>query len=157
MSAQPANNQLLAAEYAADRHVEGFGQAKDLYSFRTPWWPRSAIDATGGEMIGDMMGSNAYRDLPTLNSGAVSKMSFVGVTRDVYGSPLPNCVVKLFKTVGGGVPDLKDLLIDQTTSDATTGAFLLTTPHHSDTHYIVAYKAGSPDVAGSTVNTLVGA
>lgn len=156
-SAQSANKQLLAAEYAADLHVEGFGQAQDLYSFRTPWWPRSALDATGGEMIGDMMGSNACRDLPVLNSGAVAKVAFAGVSRDAYGSILVGCTVKLFKTADGSYPGSKDLKMDEVISDLTTGAFVLFSPWYPDTHYIVSYKAETPDVMGCSVNTLIGA
>jgi hypothetical protein len=126
------------------------------FSFKTPWWPRSAFDATGGEMIGDMMGSLNPWEPPSLNSGAVSKLAFVGVSRDEYGSILVACLMKLFKTADGNFPDTKDRILDTFTSDATTGAFLLLTPY-AEAHYITLYKSGSPDRQGISVNTLVGA
>jgi hypothetical protein len=81
--------------------------------------------------------------------GIASRLGFVGVTRDQYGTPTGNCVVQLFRTSD-------DLFIMEITSDAN-GNFLLQSIYTPDTHYIVAYKAGSPDIFGTTVNTLVGA
>lgn len=69
-----------------------------------------------------------------------------GVTRDSTGVALGNCVVQLFRTVN-------DVLVVETTSDAN-GNFAITAG--GDGFYIVAYKVGSPDVAGTTLNTLIG-
>jgi hypothetical protein len=55
-------------------------------------------------------------------------------------------VVDLFRTGG-------DIFVNTTTSDGS-GNFTIVTPNNSGTFYLVAYKAGSPDVAGTTVNTL---
>lgn len=124
-----------------------------IVAFTSPWWPRGAgLDASGGGML-EAVGWA----LPTFYSGAISKMAFIGVTRDAYGSILPSCITKLFKTTDGAYAGTKDVLLDQTTSDATTGAYTLYTLYYPDAHYIVAYKAGSPDVEGTTVNTLIGA
>lgn len=125
-------------------------------SYRTPWWPRSSFDASGGEMIGDMMGYTGGFERPTLNSGAVSKLAFLGVSRDAYGSVLPSCVMKLFKTADNNYPDSRDRILDQQTSDSTTGAFTLVTPY-AEAHYITLVKDGSPSVQGISVNTLLGA
>jgi hypothetical protein len=81
--------------------------------------------------------------------GSASRVGFVGTTRDQYGAPLGGCAVQLFRTSD-------DLFIMEQTSDAN-GNFLLQSWYTPDTHYIVAYKAGSTDVFGTTVNTLVGA
>lgn len=70
-----------------------------------------------------------------------------GSTKDSTGTALGNCDVHLFTT-------LDDLEVQQSVSDAS-GHFAL--PVHSGiSHYIVAYKSGSPDVAGTTIDTLVG-
>ena len=72
-----------------------------------------------------------------------------GVTRDSAGAILGGCTVKLFGTA-------TDVLIATTTSDAGTGAYSFATFALGSTeYYAVAYLAGSPDVAGTTVNTLV--
>jgi hypothetical protein len=68
-----------------------------------------------------------------------------GTTRDSSGAPLGNCKVSLF-TKG-------DVEIAETRSDGA-GAFTFTTNQNSGTYYLVAYLAGSPDVAGTTANTL---
>ena len=87
--------------------------------------------------------------LRRITAGAASRVGFVGVTRDQYGAPVGSCVVQLFRTSD-------DLFIMEQASDAS-GNFLLQSWYSPDTHYIVAYKAGSPDIFGTTVNTLVGA
>jgi hypothetical protein len=71
-----------------------------------------------------------------------------GYTRNATGAILPNCDVHLFRTVD-------DAEIDQTTSDAA-GYYEFRTAIPVERYYAVAYLAGAPDVAGTTVNTLVG-
>lgn len=69
-----------------------------------------------------------------------------GVTKDSNGTPLAACAVDLFRT-------LDDALVQRTTSDAL-GNYLFLHPG-SGPFYLVAYKAGAPDVAGTTLNTVV--
>jgi len=70
----------------------------------------------------------------------------VGVSRDSAGAALGSCVVKLFRTTN-------DALAAQVTSDAS-GNFTFNNPG-SGPFYIVCYKAGSPDVSGTGLNTIV--
>lgn len=101
-----------------------------------------------GADVGIMGGSRSWG--PFYPAGRIaSRVGFVGVTRDQYGTPTGSCVVQLFRTEN-------DLFIMEVTSDSD-GNFLLQSWYSPDTHYIVAYKAGSPDIFGTTVNTLVGA
>lgn len=76
---------------------------------------------------------------------AATNPVITGVTRDSAGVALGNCVVQLFRT-------LDDQIMFESVSDGS-GNY---TVHAigSGPFYIVAYKAGSPDVAGTTVNTL---
>jgi len=69
-----------------------------------------------------------------------------GVTRDSTGAALPGCTVDMFVTG-------TDTFIATTVSDGSGNFTLL--PPASGPYYLVAYLAGSPDVAGTTVNTLV--
>ena len=76
-----------------------------------------------------------------------------GTTRDSAGNALANCSVILFDANTG-------TLVDRQTSGAD-GTYMLQVPFglsqtQTTTFYIVSYKAGSPDVAGTTLNTLVG-
>ena len=78
-----------------------------------------------------------------------TKLLISGVTRDSAGTILGGCTVRLFKTADNA-------FVDSVTSDATTGAYSFTTAGLSEAYYVVAYKAGSPDVAGTSLNTLIG-
>ena len=100
-----------------------------------------AIDTQGRGQGRGQVGTVVYR------SPGVNKNNFItGVSRDSTGAPLGNCDLDLYITH-------VDVLAAQTTSDAS-GNFTFANPG-SGPFYIVAYKTGSPDVAGTTVNTLV--
>lgn len=73
---------------------------------------------------------------------------FDGITRDSTGVALAACEVKLFRTD-------TDIETGQITSGAD-GSWVLNSNNGGE-HYLVAYKAGSPDVAGTTKNNLTGA
>lgn len=120
--------------------------------FSNPRWPGSGrLDASGN----DMLQSVSYGQ-PELTSGAVSRVMFAGVSRDQYGSVLVSCTLKLFKTADGNWPGTKDLKMDEGVSDALSGAFILMSPYYPDTHFITLHKTGTPDVAGCSINTLIG-
>ena len=95
--------------------------------------------------IGAMGISPVGRFLP--NPTPLSRYNISGVTRDSVGSPLGLCTVEVFETVSG-------LLRGSTVSDANGNYSLDVTG--GLTFFLVAYKPGSPDVSGTTVNTLVG-
>lgn len=78
-----------------------------------------------------------------------TKLIISGITKDSAGSVLASCTVSLYRTSD-------DSLMERTTSDGS-GAYSFSAIGLSETYYIVAYKAGSPDVSGTTVNTLLGA
>jgi hypothetical protein len=70
-----------------------------------------------------------------------------GITKDSTGTPLGICVCDLFRTE-------TDIKIATTVSDSSGNYLFQVQPGIS--FYIVAYKAGAPDLAGTTVNTLAG-
>lgn len=70
-----------------------------------------------------------------------------GTTRDDVGAALGDCTVKLFRT-------FDDVLIDASVSDGS-GNYELRCAG-SGPFYVVAYKPGSGDVSGTTVNQLEG-
>lgn len=70
-----------------------------------------------------------------------------GVTKDATGAPLGGVTVELFNTA-------TDRREQAMVSDASGNyAFVV---DKTQRWYLNAYKSGAPDVAGSTVNTLVG-
>ena len=79
-------------------------------------------------------------------NGGRANAYITGVSRDSAGAVLGNCVVDLFLTAN-------DQFLMTRTSDAS-GNFSFPNPG-TGPFYIVAYKVGSPDKAGTTVNTLV--
>jgi hypothetical protein len=70
-----------------------------------------------------------------------------GITRDSAGAALGNCTVKLFQSS-------TDIEVVETTSDGS-GNFTCSLGNNAGYFYLVAYKPGAPDVAGTSVNTLV--
>src|ERR1019366_9086709 len=74
-----------------------------------------------------------------------AKTRFItGATLDSTGAALAACTVELFRTDTNQVQAV-------TISDGS-GNYTFTSPGNFN-FYVVAYKAGSPDVAGTTVNT----
>jgi hypothetical protein len=82
-----------------------------------------------------------------LNSPYEYPFTISGVTRDASGNPLPNCSVVIFRTPDNSVAAVG-------TSDASGHYALGASPVIQQ--YAVGYLPGSPDVAGTTVNTLTG-
>lgn len=72
-----------------------------------------------------------------------------GVTKDSTGAALGSCIVDLFRTAD-------DKLMDSVVSDGS-GNYEFRSASLSTAYYVVAYKTGAPDLAGTTVNTLIGA
>lgn len=70
-----------------------------------------------------------------------------GVTRDSAGAVLAGCVVDMFRTTD-------DVLVGATISDGA-GVYTLPVSGPGGPFYLVAYKVGVPDVAGTSVNTLI--
>lgn len=119
-----------------------------------PWtdaslWPRSRF--SGSDMSMGMLTENSgttsrWACMP--DPGGASSYFFIrGTSRDSAGVALANCIIQGFRTSD-------DLYVGQVVSDAA-GNFALPTPYSGTAHYLVAYKAGSPDVAGTSVNTIV--
>jgi len=71
-----------------------------------------------------------------------------GITRDASGVPMAGVTVKLFRTAD-------NVLREVVTSDAT-GNYTFSAINDGAAYYVVAYKAGAPDVAGTSTNVLVG-
>jgi hypothetical protein len=71
-----------------------------------------------------------------------------GVSRDCNSQVVPNATVKLYLTA-------TDTVVQTTTSDAS-GQYSFTVADNSTHYYLVAYKPGAVDLAGTTVNTLTG-
>lgn len=120
------------------------------WHYVSDWWGKLGSQFTGAGGVDDNIFESPYGEMWEPIAGASSRYGVSGITRDIYGSPLGGVTVKIFKTSD-------DSLVSKIVSDANTGAYIVTTPYYPDTHYIVTYKAGTPDVFGTSPNTLIGA
>lgn len=115
-------------------------------------WPRSAIRSAGltvaeaplnaAPMVWDW--DQYLYSAPLVGQ---RRNIVTGVTYDSVGTILGSAVVKLYETASDAVMDTG------VTSDPTTGVYVATSPTNTAC-YAVAYKTGSPDVEGTTANTL---
>ena len=124
----------------------GAADGGTIANYATPWWPgtRGFLADTG---LDDMMLTSVGWGWEWTLSGCNGRLGFKGITRDQYGSPLGGCTVRLFRTS-------TDELVAKVTSDPSTGAFIATTPY-ADGHYMTVHKAGTPDIAGASVDTII--
>lgn len=118
-------------------------------SYNTSHWPGASGLLGSTDIDRPLIQSATPYYHPELPQGHTFRYAITGVSRDAAGSILPSCTLKLFRTSN-------DELVHQTISDPNTGVFTLFSQYYPDTHYIVAYKSGIPDVEGTTVNTLIG-
>lgn len=96
--------------------------------------------------VGAIPGDRFLRGHPFRSPKLSTKNETIsGVTRDSVGAALGSCIVQLFRTPS-------DTLVAELTSDGS-GNYRFENPG-SGPFYIVAYKAGAPDVTGATANTL---
>lgn len=100
----------------------------------------------GGPFNDDMAGARAAWGVELRQSGGQQHKVITGTTRDSTSATLANCIVQGFVTD-------TDAYVGEATSD-NAGDYRLPT-RETGAHYLVAYKAGSPDVMGTTVNTIV--
>ena len=91
---------------------------------------------------------NAFSVFDNINSNdrvlGSQNERIVGVSRNATGVALGTCVVKVFRTAD-------DVLVDSTTSDGSGNWTAY--PNQPGPYYFVEYKAGSPDVFGTSPNT----
>lgn len=111
----------------------------------TGWWPGpSGLNGDAGD-VNPIYGVWYCR--PDLTRGTTQQFGIVGVTRDIYGSPLGGVTVTMYLTA-------TDQVVARVVSDPL-GNYTITTPYYPNTHYMVFYRAGSPDVFATSPNTLI--
>lgn len=80
--------------------------------------------------------------------GTASQKFIMGTCYDQASSPISGAIVQGFLTS-------TDFYVGATTADSN-GRYEFGTPYALSNHYLVAYRAGAPDIAGTTVDTLQG-
>jgi len=97
--------------------------------------------------VGGLEVGHRYEPFSCDGEGTQTKRFIRGVTRDSVGATVANAIVQGFITS-------TDTYVGEVTSGADGTYTLGTETIAGVQHYLVAYKAGSPDIAGTTVNTL---
>jgi len=101
----------------------------------SPW----ANSPTGPKSTVSQDGYNPYVDV---------SYHLGDITKDAAGTVLPGATVRLFRT--------DDNVLQQVVVSDANGAYSFNVPP-GVSFFVVAYKAGGTDVAGTSVNTLTGA
>jgi hypothetical protein len=115
-------------------------------------WSRSRMASGSSEVILSADGactcrtSWGYEPWEAAFGGYTRPNFIVGQTLDSGGNPIA-ATVQGFRTSD-------DLYVGETGSD-NNGRYSLPTIYLNDAHYLVAYRVGSPDQTGATVNTLI--
>lgn len=124
---------------------------RDRNAWRSCWSFGCKTAGSGGGTDGDppvTESGHGYEPFSCDGEGTQSMRFIRGYSRDSAGAILANAIVQAFVTAtdAGQVP----------VTSGTDGFFAAPTETLPGVqHYLVAYKPGSPDVAGTTVNTLV--
>jgi hypothetical protein len=123
---------------------------KDRNAWDSLWSFGARTSGTGG-IDGDpvlMEFGHGFEPFSCDGDGNQFKNRIVGQCLDSVGSPVANAIVQGFVTA-------TDAYVGEVTA-ANDGIYNLMTEQLTSTqHYLVAYKQGSPDIAGTTVNTLL--
>lgn len=160
-----ANNGFYASLKVHDEETSRLGNPRYTFNYRmrnqqttdatvdfTTLWPSSAFCGDTGNGYSYFGNNNnggwnvAFEESDYGNGGAYEPLHVTGQTLNSLGAPLPGVTVLLFLTA-------TNAFVGQVTSDAN-GNYAAPTPWTGQNHFVVAYLAGSPDVAGTTIDEL---
>jgi len=155
-SAQPGSLQPVFEESWSE--PKWSWQARSPKTWKDPnrWvslWPSMGTGCLNGG--GDGMGTDGtvsnwgqYEPFSCDGPGTQSMNFLRGTCKDSVGTPVANAIVQAFVTS-------TDAFAGEVQGN-TDGTYTLGVQQSKlTTHYLVAYKSGSPDTAGTTVNTLL--
>jgi hypothetical protein len=157
-SAQPGR---LQPSYAEDNHEPRWSwQARSPKTWKDPnrWYSLWSFGCrvNGGNGSGqdgaapighDMQSADLYEPYSCDGPGTSVSRFIRGVCQDESSVAVANAIVQGFRTSD-------DFFVGQVQAN-TDGTYTLATDTIAGTqHYLVAYKPGSPDIAGTTVNTI---
>ena len=160
MAHQPGTHQLAFRDQYYPRWDRGGARGPRTWKDKNRWnslWSFGCRMTGGGEVVGadgapPVTNALASKDLFEPYScdgeGTQSKNFLRGTCKDSGGTPVANAIVQAFVTA-------TDAFAGEVAGN-TDGTYTLGVEQSKATpHYLVAYKAGSPDIAGTTVNTLL--
>lgn len=150
---QPAFEDMLPGYPCRDWQCRAARTWKDRNKF-VSLWSRGQFGGLGNDGSSayipvdvDYGGFGGYEPYSCDGEGTSISRFLRGFTKDSVGVAVANAIVQGFQTA-------TDAFVGQVAS-GEDGTYTLPTDVPAGTqHYLVAYKAGSPDTAGTTVNTL---
>lgn len=94
--------------------------------------------------------------IPTAWTGHRSPLRLTGVCKDASGAPLAGVTCVAFRSTDNVANSVYKYQQEGSIGISDAGGNYEIMVPTADTYFVVSYKAGAPDVAGTTVNTLVG-
>lgn len=136
---------FISVSQSADRRLDWWFGPAPLDAL----WPRSNV-------VGGAVAAIRYEMPRVLASGRRGDKLISLIAVDSSGAVMAGATIKAFRTSD----DVANSLVGDTQEgpdviSQADGAFVMPVPN-ADPHYLVGYEAGSPDVAGTSVNTLIG-
>ena len=114
------------------------------------WSASRALGGAMGSMIGEDAGTGGVWGIELADDGGVkSGVRYSGIVKNNSGNPVAGATVTSFLASNAGVAVAASSVSD------SAGGFVAVSPFPVVNHYLVAYKPGSPDVAGTTKNNIV--
>ena len=122
---------------------------RDRHRFASLWSYGCSVGGGNGdaEMFPLRNSPNQYAPFSCDGAGTQSIKWIKGQCLDVSGNVAAGAIVQCYRTSD-------DLFTGEVNANSTDGTFDVPTPYAGVNHYLVAYKPGSPDIGGTTVNTL---
>jgi len=155
-SAQPGTLQPALDERWAEPRWSWQARAPKTWRDKNLWYSLWSFGCrvSGGAPIGsdgaswgDLSMKDLFEPYSCDGEGTQSKRFLRGTVQDSVGSPVAGALVQGFVTS-------TDAYVGEVQSNLDGTYVLGTETLPGVAHYLVAYKPGSPDIAGTTVNTL---
>lgn len=159
-SAQPGTLQPAIEEAHHQPRWQWQCRGPKTWKDRQRWnslWSYGCRLSGGGELAGmdggavcgqSLADKDLFEPYSCDGDGTQSRNFLRGTCKDSGGTPVADAIVQAFVTA-------TDAFAGQVAAN-TDGTYVLGVEQSKATaHYLVAYKAGSPDTAGTTVNTLL--
>jgi hypothetical protein len=152
-SAQPGTVQPAMLDYRAEPRWSYQQRSPKTWKDRNRWdslWS-FGCRVGGGDLEGygpsGMTLADVFEPYSCDGEGTQTLKWIKGQCVDASGNASAGAIVQAFRTSD-------DAFAGEVNANSTDGTFDVPTPYVGANHYLVAYKPGSPDIGGTTVNTL---
>lgn len=139
----------VSAVPAYDARLRGPSTHRDTQAWTSLWPSRSSMQSGDSTVpLASLDASNKWSEWTVNGWGNLGQKLIIGICVDATGNVVTGATIEGFVTAN-------NVLVNVTSTDGL-GNYQLGTVYPGVAHYLVAYRAGSPDISGTTVNTLQG-